>query len=302
MDALRTGVSMLGLDRAGRHYPARAIGAARAGRAAARPGAGDPRRLDATSTAGRPVAALARRPASPRPCSSGSPAAAHPPATWRSSAPRSCSTPSTSSTPRRSRPARSPRPAPTCTPAITAAIGALKGPLHGGANEKVLEVLATIGSADRAEAWVHEQFAAKRVVMGFGHRVYKDGDVRAKLLGSDVPRDGPWHAEARRLEELADRVERIMLDSKRLKPNLDWPAARVYHALGPAGEGVHADLRGGPDERLDGPRDRADRRQPADPAALDLQRRGPATTCPSRVIGRRSAAGSSVLHGHARQP
>ena len=114
---------------------------------------------------------------------------------------------------------------------ITAAIGALKGPLHGGANEKVLEVLGAIGSADRAEAWVHEQFAAKRVVMGFGHRVYKDGDVRAKLLGTmcrDMVRGTPGDA----LEDLAARVERLMLEKKSLKPNLDWPAARVYHALG----------------------------------------------------------------------
>ena len=115
--------------------------------------------------------------------------------------------------------------------AITAAIGALKGPLHGGANEKVLEVLGEIGSADRADAWVHEQFAAKRVVMGFGHRVYKDGDVRAKLLGS-MCRAMVRGTDAERLEELADRIERIMLDKKALKPNLDWPAARVYHALG----------------------------------------------------------------------
>ena len=115
--------------------------------------------------------------------------------------------------------------------AITAAVGALKGPLHGGANEKVLEVLGQIGSADRADAWVHEQFAAKRVVMGFGHRVYKDGDVRARLLGGmcrDLVRGTPGEA----LETLADRVERIMLDRKGLRPNLDWPAARVYHALG----------------------------------------------------------------------
>jgi len=115
--------------------------------------------------------------------------------------------------------------------AITAAIGALKGPLHGGANEKVLEVLGEIGSADRADAWVHEQFAARRVVMGFGHRVYKDGDVRAKLLGAmchDMVRGTPDEP----LEELAARVERIMLEKKGLKPNLDWPAARVYHALG----------------------------------------------------------------------
>jgi len=115
--------------------------------------------------------------------------------------------------------------------AITAAIGALKGPLHGGANEKVLEVLGEIGGADRAEAWLHEQFAAKRVVMGFGHRVYKDGDVRAKLLGA-MCRDMVRGTPAEALEDLAERIERIMLEKKGLKPNLDWPAARVYHALG----------------------------------------------------------------------
>jgi citrate synthase len=114
---------------------------------------------------------------------------------------------------------------------ITAAIGALKGPLHGGANEKVLEVLTHIGSADRAESWVHEQFAAKRVVMGFGHRVYKDGDVRAKLLGR-MCRDMVRGTAGEAIELLAERVERLMLDAKSLKPNLDWPAARVYHALG----------------------------------------------------------------------
>jgi citrate synthase len=114
---------------------------------------------------------------------------------------------------------------------ITAAIGALKGPLHGGANEKVLEVLTHIGSADRAESWVREQFAAKKVVMGFGHRVYKDGDVRAKLLGR-MCREMVRGTEGEEIEDLAERVERLMLDAKGLKPNLDWPAARVYHALG----------------------------------------------------------------------
>ncbi|MFM8705185.1 MAG: citrate/2-methylcitrate synthase, partial [Planctomycetia bacterium] len=114
---------------------------------------------------------------------------------------------------------------------ITAAIGALKGPLHGGANEKVLEVLTQIGSADRADAWVHEQFAAKRVVKGFGHRVYKDGDVRAKLLGR-MCRELVRGTTGEAIEHLADRVERLMLEAKGLRPNLDWPAARVYHALG----------------------------------------------------------------------
>ncbi len=115
---------------------------------------------------------------------------------------------------------------------ITGAIGALKGPLHGGANEQVLEVLAAIGSAERAEAWLAEQFAAKRVVMGFGHRVYKDGDVRAKLLGTMCRAMTGGDPGAEALEQLAERVESLMLDRKQLKPNLDWPAARVYHALG----------------------------------------------------------------------
>jgi citrate synthase len=115
---------------------------------------------------------------------------------------------------------------------ITAAIGALKGPLHGGANEQVLAQLAEIGSVDKADAWVAEQFAAKRVVMGFGHRVYKDGDVRAKLLGRLCREMVAGDADAEPLEALASRIESLMLDHKKLRPNLDWPAARVYHALG----------------------------------------------------------------------
>lgn len=115
---------------------------------------------------------------------------------------------------------------------VTAAIGALKGPLHGGANEQVLAQLAEIGSVDRADAWVAEQFAAKRVVMGFGHRVYKDGDVRAKLLGRLCRDMVAGDAAAEPLEALAARIESLMLDRKKLRPNLDWPAARVYHALG----------------------------------------------------------------------
>jgi citrate synthase len=120
---------------------------------------------------------------------------------------------------------------------ICAGIAALKGPLHGGANEQVLEQLAEIGSIDRAEAWVNERLAAKRVIMGFGHRVYKDGDERAVLLGKvcrEFAADGgrPAGADAVALENLAARVADIMLERKGLKPNLDWPAARVYHALG----------------------------------------------------------------------
>ena len=119
--------------------------------------------------------------------------------------------------------------------AVTAAIGALKGPLHGGANEKVLEHLGDIGVPERVEPWLAERFATRRVVMGFGHRVYKQGDVRARLL-ADVCRqlirsEGIPESNLH-LEQLADTVEAQMLEQKGLKPNLDWPAARVYHALG----------------------------------------------------------------------
>ena len=119
--------------------------------------------------------------------------------------------------------------------AVTAAIGALKGPLHGGANERVLEQLGDIGSLDRVEPWLAEQLAARRVVMGFGHRVYKQGDVRAVLLAAvcrRLIRTAGVAESHRQLEQLADRLEGLMLQQKGLKPNLDWPAARVYHTLG----------------------------------------------------------------------
>ena len=119
--------------------------------------------------------------------------------------------------------------------AVTAAIGALKGPLHGGANEKVLQQLGEIGSLDRVEPWLAEQLAVRRVVMGFGHRVYKQGDVRAVLLANvcrELIRTDGMAESHQQLEQLADRLEGLMLEQKGLKPNLDWPAARVYHALG----------------------------------------------------------------------
>ncbi len=65
--------------------------------------------------------------------------------------------------------------------AITGAVGALKGPLHGGANERVLEVLQEVGTAQNAEPWVRKALAAKQLIMGFGHRVYKTGDPRANI-------------------------------------------------------------------------------------------------------------------------
>ena len=115
--------------------------------------------------------------------------------------------------------------------AITAAIGALKGPLHGGANERVLEVLQEVGTPERAESWVREALAKKVKVMGFGHRVYKSGDPRAVYLK-------PWCVKLadetgnQAMERMADTIESIITREKQLPPNLDWPSARLYHYLG----------------------------------------------------------------------
>jgi 2-methylcitrate synthase/citrate synthase II len=115
--------------------------------------------------------------------------------------------------------------------AIAGAIGALKGPLHGGANEKVVDVLNGIGKKENAEPWVREALARKEKIMGFGHRVYKDGDPRAvylKELCGQLARD----TGNENLETMADVIERVIWEEKKLPPNLDWPSARLYHYMG----------------------------------------------------------------------
>ncbi|QDU30305.1 Citrate synthase 2 [Anatilimnocola aggregata] len=114
---------------------------------------------------------------------------------------------------------------------ITAAIGALKGPLHGGANERAMEVLQEVSSPAEAEAWIRKALAEKRRIMGFGHRVYKDGDPRAvylKTLTTAVAKE-TGHDD---LEQTAEIIETIVRTEKKLPPNVDWPCARLYHYLG----------------------------------------------------------------------
>jgi 2-methylcitrate synthase/citrate synthase II len=115
--------------------------------------------------------------------------------------------------------------------AAVAAIGALKGRLHGGANEKVVDVLRAAGGPDTAESWLRSAMAKKERVMGFGHRVYKTGDVRAGIL-AEYARRAAVTPELRKLEETATVFERILGTEKNLFPNLDWPAGRLYNALG----------------------------------------------------------------------
>jgi citrate synthase len=115
--------------------------------------------------------------------------------------------------------------------AIVAAIGALKGRLHGGANEKVMDLLLATGGPASAEKWITEALARKEKIMGFGHRVYKTGDVRARIL-KEIARKAAAAAGTAQWEEAAEIVERVLEREKNLFPNLDWPAGRLYHALG----------------------------------------------------------------------
>lgn len=114
---------------------------------------------------------------------------------------------------------------------ITAAIGTLKGPLHGGANEEAMYMLQEIGSLENAEPWVIDALAKKKKIMGFGHRVYKKGDTRAPLLktmGEELSRkmnDMKWHS-------IANKVEEVMLREKGIYPNVDFPTSYIYYMMG----------------------------------------------------------------------
>ncbi|GII97783.1 citrate synthase/2-methylcitrate synthase [Sediminihabitans luteus] len=115
--------------------------------------------------------------------------------------------------------------------AVTAAVGALKGPLHGGANEAVMEAFAEIGSADRAAAWLDDALAARRKIMGFGHRVYKHGDSRVPTMKATLDDLVAHHGRAD-LGELYDALADAMAVRKGILPNLDYPAGPAYHLLG----------------------------------------------------------------------
>jgi 2-methylcitrate synthase len=114
---------------------------------------------------------------------------------------------------------------------VTAAIGALKGPLHGGANEAVMHVFDEIGTADKAEAWLDAALAEKRKIMGFGHRVYKNGDSRVPTMKTALD-SLVLEYDRPDLGELYDALERAMGERKNIKPNLDYPSGPAYHLMG----------------------------------------------------------------------
>ena len=115
--------------------------------------------------------------------------------------------------------------------AIVSAIGTLKGPLHGGANEGVIKNLLEIGSVDKVEAWVKNAFANKQKIMGFGHRVYRTEDPRATHLREMSHQLGERTGESK-WYEMSARMEEVVKREKGLNANVDFYSASTYYALG----------------------------------------------------------------------
>lgn len=118
---------------------------------------------------------------------------------------------------------------------ITSAIGTLKGPLHGGANTAVMKMLAEIGTVENAEPWILDALEKKKKVMGFGHRVYENGDPRAKHLRKmseelgQIKGDMSWY-------EMSIKVDEVVKREKGLLTNVDFYSASTYHYMGIPGD------------------------------------------------------------------
>ena len=115
--------------------------------------------------------------------------------------------------------------------AITGAIGSLKGPLHGGANEEVMHMMKKIKKAGNALNWINKALDNRDVVMGFGHRVYKKGDSRVPTMEkyfkkvSEIQNDKKFH-------KIYDTIKNVMIKRKDIHPNVDYPTGPTYHLMG----------------------------------------------------------------------
>lgn len=115
--------------------------------------------------------------------------------------------------------------------AVTSAISALKGPLHGGANEQVMLMLKEIGDMATCQEWIKDALAEKKKIMGFGHRVYKNGDPRAKVLSKLSEK---WTAKTGQPHwyQMSAEMDKVMQKDKGLLPNVDFYSATVYYSMG----------------------------------------------------------------------
>lgn len=118
--------------------------------------------------------------------------------------------------------------------AVTGAIGSLKGPLHGGANEAVMHMLKEVGTAENAKAWMLDALATKKKIMGFGHRVYRSGDSRVPTMTDAYKNmvDIIGTDEAKMYWEMSRSLDETMVSEKSIYPNLDFPAGPAYYLMG----------------------------------------------------------------------
>jgi 2-methylcitrate synthase len=115
--------------------------------------------------------------------------------------------------------------------AVVGGIASLKGPLHGGANEAVMHMLIEIGDPAHASEWMMAALREKRVVMGFGHRVYKNGDSRVPTIKKYARKMAEFTGNKKWLD-IEDILEGIMLEQKKIHPNLDFPSGPAYYMMG----------------------------------------------------------------------
>ena len=115
--------------------------------------------------------------------------------------------------------------------AITGAIASLKGPLHGGANEAVMYMFKEIGKPKKAKAWIEDAIVKKKVIMGFGHRVYRSGDSRVPTMQNYMYKVAKI-MKRDDIVEIYDTLAKVMLEKKNIHPNVDYPCGPTYHMIG----------------------------------------------------------------------
>ena len=115
--------------------------------------------------------------------------------------------------------------------AITGAIASLKGPLHGGANEAVMYMFKEIGKPKKAKAWIEDAIVKKKIIMGFGHRVYRSGDSRVPTMQNYMYKVAKI-MKRDDIVEIYDTLAKVMLEKKNIHPNVDYPCGPTYHMIG----------------------------------------------------------------------